>query len=43
MQEAQTLTFSDAFTAIGCFAVATVMVLLMRKTGVPAGPPNDAH
>jgi DHA2 family multidrug resistance protein len=44
MREAQTLTFSDAFFAIMiCFAVATVMVPLMRKVVQGAAPPADAH
>jgi MFS transporter, DHA2 family, multidrug resistance protein len=43
-REAQVLTYSDAFAAIGvCFAVATAMVLLMRKVAPPAGPPAEAH
>ena len=42
--QAQTMTFSDAFLAIGlCFAVATVMVPLMRKIVPPQGPVADAH
>jgi DHA2 family multidrug resistance protein len=44
MREAQTLTFSDAFFAIMiCFAVATIMVPLMRKVVQGATPPADAH
>ena len=44
MREALTLTFSDAFLAIGCcFVVATAMVPLLRKAGRPAGPSADAH
>ena len=44
MREAQTLTFADAFLAIGCcFVVATFMVPLMRKAAAPAGPSADAH
>ena len=44
MREAQTLTFSDAFAAIGCcFVVATLMVPLMRKSGRPTGPSAEAH
>ncbi len=44
MREALTLTFSDAFLAVGaCFVVATVMVPLMRKTVRAAGPSADAH
>ncbi|WP_267226770.1 DHA2 family efflux MFS transporter permease subunit [Dyella silvae] len=43
-REALTLTFSDAFFSIMlCFAVATVMVPLMRKVQPPAGPSADAH
>ena len=43
-REAQVLTYSDAFAALGaCFAVATAMVLLMRKVAPPAGPPAEAH
>jgi DHA2 family multidrug resistance protein len=44
LREAQTLTYSDAFLVImGCFAVATIMVPLMRKVGRPQGPSADAH
>jgi DHA2 family multidrug resistance protein len=44
MREAQTQTYADAFLVIGvCFAVATMMVPLMRKIPAPAGPPRDAH
>jgi DHA2 family multidrug resistance protein len=44
MREALTLTFSDAFLAIGCcFVVATLMVPLMRKAGRPVAPSADAH
>jgi DHA2 family multidrug resistance protein len=43
-REAQTLSFADAFLAIFlCFAVATVMVPLMRKVAPPAQPSADAH
>jgi DHA2 family multidrug resistance protein len=43
-REAQTLTYSDAFLAIlVCFALATVMVPLMRKVVPPKGPSPDAH
>ena len=39
MREALTLTFSDAFLVmVGCFALATVMVPLMRKVAPPKGP-----
>lgn len=44
MREALTLTFADAFLAIGCcFVAATLMVPLMRKAARPAGPSADAH
>jgi DHA2 family multidrug resistance protein len=44
MREAQTLTFSDAFFAIMiCFALATILVPLMRKVTAPATPAADAH
>ncbi len=44
MREARTLTFSDAFLVIlVCFAIATPMVLLMRKVAPPAAPSADAH
>jgi DHA2 family multidrug resistance protein len=43
-REAQVLTYSDAFLLITlCFVVATLMVPLMRKTGVPKAAPADAH
>ncbi|WP_413624769.1 DHA2 family efflux MFS transporter permease subunit [Luteibacter sp. Lutesp34] len=43
-REAQTLTYSDAFFSImACFAIATVMVPLMRKVRPPAAPSADAH
>jgi DHA2 family multidrug resistance protein len=43
-REAQTLTYSDAFLSIMvCFAIATVMVPLMRKVQPPKGPSADAH
>jgi len=43
-REAQTLTYSDAFFSIMlCFAVATVMVPLMRKVQPPKAPSADAH
>ena len=43
-REAQTMTYADAFFCILlCFAVATVMVPLMRKVQPPAGPSADAH
>ena len=44
MREAQTLTYADAFMAIGCcFVVATMMVPLMRKVGPPKQASADAH
>ena len=44
MREALTLTFSDAFLAIGCcFVVATLMAPLMRKAARAAAPSADAH
>ncbi len=43
-REAQTLSFADAFMAIAlCFAIATVMVPLMRKVAAPVAPSADAH
>ncbi|WP_109127075.1 DHA2 family efflux MFS transporter permease subunit [Dyella sp. C11] len=43
-REAQTLSYADAFLAIGlCFVVATAMVPLMRKVAPPKGPSADAH
>ncbi|MGF6710955.1 DHA2 family multidrug resistance protein [Luteibacter sp. W1I16] len=43
-REAQTLTYSDAFFSIMvCFAIATVMVPLMRKVQAPQAPSADAH
>lgn len=43
-REAQTLSYADAFLAIGlCFVIATAMVPLMRKVAPPAGPSADAH
>jgi DHA2 family multidrug resistance protein len=43
-REAQTLTYSDAFFSIMvCFAIATVMVPLMRKVQSPQAPSADAH
>jgi DHA2 family multidrug resistance protein len=43
-REAQVQTYADAFVAIGVgFAVATAMVLLMRKTKPAAAPSADAH
>jgi DHA2 family multidrug resistance protein len=38
------MTFADAFLAITvCFAVATLMVPLMRKVAPPKTPSADAH
>ncbi len=43
-REAQVLTYHDAFFSIlACFAVATVLVPLMRKVAPPKGPSADAH
>ena len=43
-REAQTLSYADAFFAIGlCFVIATVMVPLMRKVAPPPAPSADAH
>ena len=43
-REAQVLTYSDAFLSIlACFAIATVLVPLMRKVAPPKGPSADAH
>jgi DHA2 family multidrug resistance protein len=44
MREAQTMTVADIFTALtACFAIATVMVPLLRKVGAPKAPSADAH
>ena len=44
LREARTQTFGDAFMAIFvCFAVATLMVPLMRKVAAPKAPTADAH
>jgi DHA2 family multidrug resistance protein len=44
LREAQTQAFADAFVVIAaCFAVAVVLVPLMRKMGAPAKPTADAH
>jgi DHA2 family multidrug resistance protein len=44
LREAQTQTFADAFMVIAaCFAVATVLVPLMRKVEPPKAPSADAH
>jgi MFS transporter, DHA2 family, multidrug resistance protein len=43
-REAQVETYADAFLAIMiCFAIATLMVPLMRKVAAPAAPARDAH
>jgi len=43
-REAQTLSYADAFLAIGmCFVVATLLVPLMRKVKAPPAPSADAH
>jgi len=43
-REAQTLSYADAFLAIGiCFAIATVLVPLMRKVTPSPAPSADAH
>ncbi|MCW3478499.1 DHA2 family efflux MFS transporter permease subunit [Neisseriaceae bacterium JH1-16] len=44
LREAQTMAYADCFLAIMVgFAVATLMVPLMRKVAAPAGPSSDAH
>ncbi|MDN0075367.1 MFS transporter [Crenobacter sp. SG2303] len=44
MREAQTMAYADCFLAIMVgFAVATLMVPLMRKVTAPTGPSSDAH
>jgi DHA2 family multidrug resistance protein len=43
-REASTMAYADAFRAIMlAFAIATPLVLLMRRVGVTAKPPADAH
>ncbi|WP_158255291.1 MFS transporter [Rhodoblastus acidophilus] len=43
-REAQVMAYADAFTLIGlCFAVATAMVLLMRRVGPPKSARAEAH
>ncbi len=43
-REAQTLSYADAFLAIMlCFALATILVALMRKVAAPVAPSADAH
>jgi DHA2 family multidrug resistance protein len=42
--QAATMAYADAFRAVMfAFAVATPLVLLMRKVAAPAKPPADAH
>jgi DHA2 family multidrug resistance protein len=44
LREAQTMAYGDAFVVIAvCFAIATVMVPLMRKVAPPKAPSADAH
>jgi len=44
LREAQVQSYADAFLAITiCFAVAVVLVPLMRKVVLPAAPARDAH
>jgi DHA2 family multidrug resistance protein len=43
-REALTMTFADAFLAVGCcFVIATLMVPLMRKVAPPKAASADAH
>jgi DHA2 family multidrug resistance protein len=43
-REAQVQTFADAFVVIAvCFAIATLMVPLLRKVASPTTPAADAH
>jgi len=43
-REAQVQTFADAYLATAvCFAVAVVMVPLMRKVAPPKAPSANAH
>jgi DHA2 family multidrug resistance protein len=43
-REAQVQTFADAYLAIAaCFALAVLMVPLMRKVVPPKAPPGQAH
>ena len=43
-REAQVQTFADAFLVIAAgFAIATLLVPLLRKVGAPATPAADAH
>lgn len=42
--QAATMAYADAFRAVMlAFAIATPMVLLMRRVAAPAKPPADAH
>ena len=43
-REASAMAYADAFRAIMvAFALATPLVLLMRKVAAPVKPPADAH
>ena len=43
-REASTLAYADAFRAIMlAFAVATLLVPLMRKVAAPKAPPTEVH
>ncbi len=43
-REAQTLAFADAFrTIMVAFAIATLLVPLLRRVAAPKAPPADAH
>ena len=43
-REASTLAFADAFRAIMlAFVVATLLVPLLRKVGLPKAVPAEAH
>jgi DHA2 family multidrug resistance protein len=44
LREAQTLSYADAFLAIGlCFVLVTLLVPLMRKVAPPKQAAGDAH
>jgi len=44
LREAQTLSFADAYLAVGCCCVAaTLIVTLMRKVAPPQKPSIDAN
>jgi DHA2 family multidrug resistance protein len=44
LREAQTMAYGDAFVVFAmCFAIATVMVPLMRKVAPPKAPSADAY